>query len=94
MSTSYYALRAPVAAVRPWPIIVTMYDIYADHARDRLGSLDHRALHLVADRDVKVAHRDNAGAIVVTHPGPDDMQAISERGELVTLGQLRRGEAP
>ena len=97
MSTSYYALRAPVALVMSWSTRTTMHDLFravapGEHAW--VGCVDSSTLHLVADRDVQVAHRGNAGDIVVTHPGPDDMQAISERGDLVTLGQLRRGEAP
>ena len=48
---------------------------------------------LAIDHDTKIAHR-SGGSITVYATGPDDQQVISEYGELVTLGQLRRGEAP
>jgi len=92
LSTSYYALRVPVVRVEqpnPRLLVYTLHDDYDI----QVGELRSTTLHLAADRDVKVAHRSD-GVIVVTHPGPDDMQAISDYGELVTLGQLRRGEAP
>ena len=91
MSTAYYALRAPVVRVEqpnPRLLVYTLHD-----GNVQVGELRPTTLHLAADCDVRVAHR-SGGVIVVTHPGPDDMQAISEYGELVTLGQLRRGEAP
>lgn len=96
MSTTYYALRHPVAELVPWlarPTVCDMYRLGPADERVWIGCVDAPALHLVADRDVKVAHR-SGGAIAVYATGPDDMQAISEYGEIVTLGQLRRGEAP
>lgn len=92
MSTSYYALKRPAVTLRPWPSGNGVW--IRDRERRIIGSIRMGCLPWAADRDVKVAHRGNDGDIVVTHPGPDDMQAISEYGELVTLGQLRRGEAP
>lgn len=92
MSTSYHALRAPIEYIERSSPRAVLYDMHGDGKW--LGSLHEACLTILADRDAKVAHRDNDGDIVVTHPGPDDMQAISEYGELVTLGQLRRGEAP
>lgn len=90
MSTSYYALRHPAAAV----VAVSPRSFTVRDGVGRwLATIDLDALGWIADRDIKVAHR-SGGTIVVTHPGPDDMRAISEYGELVTLGQLRRGEAP
>lgn len=94
MSTSYFALRHPVVRVQRTSDISSVYDLTTADPHWWIGALTMEALGILADRDVQVAHRGNAGDIVVTHPGPDDMQAISERGDLVTLGQLRRGEAP
>ena len=91
MSTTYYALRPPVVRVeQPNPRLL----VYTLHDDDiKIGELSPTTLHLVADRDTEVAHR-SGGSITVYATGPDDQQAISDRGELVTLGQLRRGEAP
>ena len=91
MSTSYYALRAPIEYIERSSPRAVLYDMHGDGKW--LGSLHEACLTILTDRDVKVAHR-SSGVIAVTHPGPDDMQAISEYGDLVTLGQLRRGEAP
>lgn len=89
MSTSYYSLRAPVMAVR----FDRGLHVLIDGLGLWLGQLSVEALHIAADRDTRVALRSGA-RIVVSATGPDDEQAISEYGELVTLGQLRRGEAP
>lgn len=95
MSTTYYALRYPVVRVDITDNAL-MGKIYHLVRPDETqgGVLRPDTLHLVADRDNKAAYRDNGGDIVVYATGPDDQQAISEYGELVTLGQLRRGEAP
>jgi len=90
MSTTYYALRHPVAKVND--CLGYRFDLYND-VGTCMGWLHADTLHLAADRDVKVAQRSGA-SVVVTHPGPDDQQAISEYGELVTLGALRRGDVP
>ena len=64
-----------------------------DAAGRRLGILTLDALGLIADRDSPVAHR-SGGRIVVSGTGPDEQWAISEYGEPVTLGDLRRGRVP
>lgn len=89
MSTTYYALRHPVRSVT---MKTNRYSL-RDENGAWLGSLLPRALHLAADRDTRVAHRSGSNTIVYS-AGPDAEQAISEYGELVTLGQLRRGDAP
>lgn len=93
MSTTYYALRHPVVRVDRVTPNGELYDLIQLSHRPWVGSLRAEFLHLVADRDEKVAHR-SGGSITVYATGPDDQQAISEWGDIVTLGQLRRGEAP
>lgn len=89
MSTSYYALRPPVVRVESRGALA----IAVDTRGHLVASVRPDCLHILANRDEKVAHR-SANRTVVLVPGADDVQAISEYGELVTLGQLRRGEAP
>lgn len=91
MSTSYYALRnrLMVSSRRRGDGLHSVYD----EVGELVAAVRDDYFGLLADRDVRVAHR-SGGVIVVTDPGPDDQPAISEYGELVTLGQLRRGEAP
>lgn len=89
MSTTYYALRAPIARLVPMGKVYDLKD--ARGAFVGVLGVDH--LHIAADRDEKVAHR-SGGSITVYATGPDTQQAVSQYGELVTLGELRRGVAP
>lgn len=92
MSTTYYALRHPVARVERLYAPGAPYAALNAYGR-RVATVDHYCLHLLANRDEKVAHR-SGDRIAVYATGPDDAQAISDYGELVTLGELRRGVAP
>lgn len=89
MSTTYYALRRPIARLIPMGTVVDLKDA----AGAFVGVLHRDHLHLAADRDETVAHR-SGNTIRVTATGSDAEQAVSEYGELVTLGELRKGRAP
>lgn len=86
MSTTYYALRRPIARMVPSGSIFDLKDAGGAF----VGVLHRDHLHIAADRDEKVAHR-SGGTITVYATGPDAIQAVSEYGELVTLGDLRAG---
>lgn len=93
MSTTYYALRHPVARVREVSDAMgTRYDAVT-RSGDVGATFRPDCLHILADLDSRVAHR-SGNVISVSGTGPDNAQAISDYGELVTLGDLRRGRAP
>jgi hypothetical protein len=88
VSTRYYLPRAQVARMDVG-LLVHLYDA----GNVLIGILTLDALPCIADRDAPVAHR-SGGRITVSGTGPDEQWAISEYGEPVTLGDLRRGRAP
>ena len=74
-----------------------LWALYNVETGARVALVSREGLLLVADRDNKAAHRAHVNGIpriTVYATGPDDEWAISEYGEPVTLGDLRRGVAP
>lgn len=99
MSTNYYRVREGYQLARfgerdhreDW------WGLYSIETGARVATVSRGGLPLVADRDNKAAHRvyaDGIPRITVYATGTDDEWAISEYGEPVTLGDLRRGVAP
>lgn len=92
MSTSYYKVREGYRIAPTDP-----FDGRWEVASRNTGTIvavilgDH--LGILADRDEKAAHR-GGGTITVYATGPDSEWVLSEYGEPVTLGDLRRGTAP
>jgi hypothetical protein len=93
VSTTYYALRHPIARVRECSDAAGLRYDAVNHSGVVVATFRPDALHLLAARDVRVAHQ-SGGSIAVYATGPDEAQAISDYGEMVTLGELRRGRAP
>lgn len=86
MSTTYYQPRGRIAPDGD------VWAVYADDGT-RMATVLPEGLYLLIDRDAPVAHR-SGGTISVTGTGLDGEWCISENGEPVTLGDLRRGVAP
>ena len=92
MSTSYYAPREGYHITKNDGAYV-WFLLYGD---TWVATVNHQYLQVVVDRNRKVAERVN-GAILM-HPDaaglPDTEWVVSEYGEPVTVGDLRRGVAP
>jgi hypothetical protein len=93
VSTTYYALRHPIARVRGCSDAAGLRFDAVDRSGVVVATFRPGALHLLADRNEQVAHRSGL-TISVSATGTDETQAISEYGDLVTLGELRREMAP
>lgn len=94
MSTNYYAVRSgyrvePLFNGNPacnWWNLNDVRGVFG-------GNIRREFLSAVADRDELVALR-AGGSLTVTSSLPDATWVISEYGEPVTLGDLRKGVAP
>ena len=98
MATEYYGLRAPFTAIR----IIPIYDLclmlvdFADGAACEVRcSRDNapRVLCALAGQTV-IATRGGSGVVYADADLPDSLQLVSDYGDLVTLGEVRRGVAP
>lgn len=93
MSTNYYRVREGYS-IEPFAGALGPYwHVLHKATGKRVAGIDCEHIHIVADRDEKAARR-CGGEIMVYATGPDDEWVISEYGEPVTLGDLRRGVAP
>lgn len=92
MSTTYYRVHP---GIRIEPALDLSPDLWAIEDQDtgeRLGTIRGDGLYALRRGD-RVAHS-SGGRIAVYATGLDSEWVISEYGEAVTLGDLRRGVEP
>lgn len=93
MSTTYYRVRGGIRIEPALDLSPDWWAIEDATTHERVGTVRGDYLSVLADRDDRAGHRSN-GRIAVYATGPDSEWVVSEYGEAVTLGDLRRGVAP
>ena len=94
MATEYYGLRAPFTAIR-----VIHGVAIVEVAGERPCAIPDLPSELLtfADRGTVLATRGDSGTVYIDPHRQhlaDELQLISEYGDLTTLGEVRRGVAP
>jgi len=93
MSTNYYRVREGYS-IEPYALGKGQFwHVRLNETGEVVASIRADHIGLVADYDEKAAHR-SGGTVRVYATGPDSEWVLSEYGEPVTLGDLRRGVAP
>ena len=101
MATDYHGIRAPFTAIRVIEGVgtrVIVMEVGDEVAGDRRCSIPDlpRALLLFATPTVLATRGDSGTVYIDPHRQhlADELQLISEYGDLTTLGEVRRGVAP
>jgi len=94
MSTDYYTLREGIhnlQRIDQGRVVQAPAWVATDVDGRVLAIVHEDCLGWLADRGIRIARRCN-GVISVSGAGLDDEVVLSEYGEPVTLGELRRGD--
>lgn len=95
MSTTYYKIRDGFTLERVPPVVVNIEApsvIIRAAAGQIIGAIHEDYARMVAGDDHAAVR--SGGRTTVYATGLDSDYAVSEYGEIVTLGQLRRNEQP
>lgn len=93
MSTTYYRTHAGIRIEPALDLSPDWWAIEDARTHERVGTVRGDYLSALADRDEEAAHS-SGGSVKVYASGLDAEWVISEYGEAVTLGDLRRGVEP